>query len=145
MERKKVLGFAVALLALAGVTFGVVVTRGAGAAVTNSDSYSVTATVTGSGTGAVNIALAGLLDYSFTVNAPFEQHLVLTVPDVLAHKFRAEDSPKLHAEHLGGKIITGTGDIRGHITVVIGTPAGSLTVYDKDFDFTTPAAAESIE
>jgi hypothetical protein len=138
MKAKVIYGIlaGIGLLAFGGL-IGKQVATDAPPEATDAPQYSLSAVVTGAGQGAVNIAIGDVFDYTASVDAPFEQHLTFAIPEAFGKRFTPADK-ELHASILG-KVVTASGDVKGHVTITLNSPFGVLTIYDKDFEFAEPA------
>jgi hypothetical protein len=136
MEKKTVIWVsAIALTVTATGFFLGRQTANAASPVTDNASYALTAAVVGEGQGAVAVELGEVFRYYASVDAPFVDSVYVAVPAQFGEKFTPHDT-ELHARLLG-KVVTATGEVKGHVTVNLHTPFGVLTVYDKDFDLTS--------
>jgi hypothetical protein len=99
--------------------------------------YKVTATVISTGDGAVSFKLEDIVAATFGVSGSTADTVTVTVP--------ASVAKSLHERHTSGKLegvrlgeVSGSGDIKGEVKIIVSTPFGELTVLDKPFEYGTP-------
>jgi prephenate dehydrogenase len=131
MKKKVILWGALGLIILTAILFFTAPLREANG-VGDQGNYQVTATVQAEGTGSVSFGVADLLSGNFQIDGKTGDTIIVVVP--------ASVAKQLHERHTSGALedvrgITGTGNIKGELKVVVSTPFGELTVLDRPFAY----------